>query len=333
MALLLPAPLTWPLPWALSLSLVPSPPLALSLELSLELSLSLALPLPELPPVPPPALPMPMPMPLSMPISIPMQLKPPLPLLLAAICLAFWPVWIWFANGTLDGSNDAGGLLAAAVAIAIVTLAPTTHVPAAPLLLPTVCVALYLLMTAAGLPMLSRAMMAALAIASFASAWRMGKRLDVALLALCTLALPLAASLQFYVGYPLRVVAGAFSALLLRMNGLAVVREGAMLAWDGQLIAIDAPCSGIKMLWSGLFLACALAASARLPALRTMAAMLLAAAVVIAANSVRAAALFYMETGLVHLPAWAHPGIGVLCFAGAALAILWGVSSLMGRAA
>ncbi|MEJ7807700.1 MAG: archaeosortase/exosortase family protein, partial [Telluria sp.] len=190
----------------------------------------------------------------------------------------------------------------------------------------------YLVATVAGVALAGRALIVALAMAALASAFRMGKRLDVALLALCVLALPLSATLQFYLGYPLRVMAGNLSVMLLRMNGLAVVREGAMLAWDGRLIAIDAPCSGLKMLWAGLFLACALAARARLPAWRTLGAVGLAALVVVGANAMRAAALFYMESGLIKLPAWAHGGMGVVCFVGAAMAILWAVQALKGNA-
>lgn len=261
---------------------------------------------------------------------------PPFPLLLAGLCLAVWPVWSWFAAGTMDGSNDYAGLLAAIAALAVVMRAPAQQLLPplnSPLLLPTACVVLYLAASIVGVALSGRALIVAVAIAALASAFRMGKRMDVALLALCVLALPLAATLQFYFGYPLRVVAGNLSVLMLRMNGLAVVREGAMLAWEGQLISIDAPCSGLKMLWAGLLLACALAASARLSAWRTLGAVGMAAIVVVLANAVRAAALFYMETGLLKLPAWAHSGLGVVCFVGAAVAILAGMHTLKGRTA
>jgi exosortase/archaeosortase family protein len=255
-------------------------------------------------------------------------MTPSFALPLGALCLAFWPVWAWFAAGTVDGSNDSAGLLAAAAAIAIVLRAPPRAALRLPLLLPALCVALYLAACVIGVALSARALLAALALASLASASHLGKRLDVALAGLCVLALPLAATLQFYLGYPLRVVAGELSVLLLQMNGLAVVREGALLAWDGKLIAIDAPCSGIRMLWAGLFLACAMAAAVRLPAWRTLGALALATAVVVAANGVRASALFYSETGIVHLPAWTHAGMGVVCFVGAALAIVLGVRML-----
>ena len=257
--------------------------------------------------------------------------RTPFPLLMGAMCIALWPVWIWFATGSLDASNDYSGLLAAATVLAVLWCAPAVPPPSRPLALPAALLVLYALATAAGVAPGVRAPLAALALAALASAWRLGRRMDAALLALCLLALPLAASLQFYCGYPLRVVAGNLSAALLRMNGIAVVREGAMLAWDGQLIAIDAPCSGVKMLWAGLYLACALAASYRLPAWRTLAALALAGVMIVGANAVRAAALFHGEAGLMILPPWAHEATGVVCFIAAALGIYAGVRSLQGK--
>jgi hypothetical protein len=54
---------------------------------------------------------------------------------------------------------------------------------------------------------------------------------------------------------PLRVIVGVATAFLLQMQGLDVWREGVCLHFGEKLIWIDAPCSGIKMLWFGFFLA------------------------------------------------------------------------------
>jgi exosortase/archaeosortase family protein len=194
--------------------------------------------------------------------------------------------------------------------------------------LPAALLATYIIATAAGMPPALGAVPAAATLAALASAYRRSCRLDVALVALCVLALPLAASLQFYLGYPMRAVAGTLSAFLLGMGGLGVVRDGAMLAWDGQLISIDAPCSGVKMLWAGLYLSCALAANYRLGALRTLAALAVSIAAIIVTNAVRACALFYMESGLIPLPGAAHMAIGMVCFVAAALMIFAGTRQL-----
>lgn len=260
------------------------------------------------------------------------MMTPPFPLLLAAMSVAFWPVWSWYAAASADASNDATCLLAGATAIAMLWRAPTARPIRLALALPAGLLAAYAVGAAIGVAPALGALLAALAMAALASAMRLGRRMDGPLLALCVLALPIAAGLQFYCGYPLRVVAGELAVTMLRMNGLAVVREGAMLAWDGQLIAIDAPCSGVKMLWAGLYLACALAASWRLSLARTLAAAALAGLVVVGANAVRAAALFHTEAGLLILPAWTHQAIGVVCFIAAALAIYSGVRALQGGA-
>lgn len=239
----------------------------------------------------------------------------------AGMLMAFWPVWQWLALSSMDGSNESANLLAAATAILLAWRAPAEGSIAYPLALPTVCVLLYTMACLAGLSLSVRAACAALALGSLASAVRLGKRLDLAMLALCMLALPVAASLQYYLGYPLRVMAGTLSVAMLHTNGIAVVREGAMLAWDGQLLAIDAPCSGVKMLWAGLYLACTLAGIRGLAAPNTILAVAAAIGIVVVANAMRAAALFYLETGMVIGPAWAHEAIGIFCFAIAALAI------------
>lgn len=79
---------------------------------------------------------------------------------------------------------------------------------------------------------------------------------------LSVLALPLLSSLQFYAGYPLRVVTAEASRWLLA-PGFEVAREGATLMVDGRLVIVDAPCSGVQMVWLGYFTACAVALWAR----------------------------------------------------------------------
>lgn len=247
-----------------------------------------------------------------------------------AMCLAFWPVWVWFAKGTMDGSNDAAGLLAAATALLVVWRTRAEQAIPRTLALPAVLLAIYAVANGAGLPIATCALIAAVALAALGSAASLGRRLDPALLCLCLLALPLAASLQFYLGYPLRVLAGTLSVAMLRMSGVAVVRDGAILLYDGQLLAIDAPCSGVKMLWAGAYLACALAAGYRLAPLRTLAALAMAGAVIIGANAMRASALFYLESGLVRMPSWGHQAVGIACFVAGALGILLCVRAVQG---
>lgn len=242
-----------------------------------------------------------------------------------AAVLACWPVLVWYLRGSIDGSNDPWGLLALVTAAWVLWRAPPEPAPQWPWLLPGMAMGVYAGATLAGAPMALRALCAVLALVSLASAWRLGRRLDVALLGLALLALPLTATLQFYAGYPLRVVAGTLAVVLLQSNGLAVTLDGAALLWDGRQIAIDAPCSGVRMLWAGGYLMTAASALFRFTPGQTLCAAALTLTAVVAANAVRAAALFYLETDLLPLPAWTHEAAGMAIFIAAGGAIVWGL--------
>ena len=233
---------------------------------------------------------------------------------LLLILAACWPVLAWYWRGSLDGSNDPWGLLALGTALFALRHSPRLPQPAYPLALPGACLVLYCIATLAGLPASLRAITAALALAALGSArWR-GRRLDLPIASLALLALPLTATLQFYFGYPLRLLAGWLALGLLQSNGISVVLDGASFLWDGRQIAIDAPCSGIRMLWAGCYLTAAGAALFRFSPRQTMVAGMLTLLVVISANAVRAAALFYLEAGLLELPAWMHEAAGMSVF-------------------
>ena len=71
---------------------------------------------------------------------------------------------------------------------------------------------------------------------------------------LVALALPVLPSLQFTLGYPMRIVSAALAVALLQAHGLAVARQGTFLVWRDEMVQFDAPCSGVNMLWAGLLL-------------------------------------------------------------------------------
>ena len=172
---------------------------------------------------------------------------------------------------------------------------------------------------------LPRAAIAVTAIAATVSAMRFGRRSHLGVWGLLLLALPVVASLQFYLGFPMRAVVAKLAAPMLQINGFAVVAEGASLNWNGDPILIDAPCSGVKMLWTGFYLTCALTCYYELNAKRTALACVAALAAIIIGNTFRAAALFYVESGAANLPLpqWTHEGVGVVVFAATAIAIAW----------
>jgi exosortase/archaeosortase family protein len=139
---------------------------------------------------------------------------------------------------------------------------------------------------------------------------------------LLALSLPIIPSLQFYFGYPLRVVTTHIAAWFLSMQGMEVYAEGTGLLWAGETVWIDAPCSGIKMLWSGLFLSFVLIAFHNVKVLTSLWSTLIAAIVILVGNGLRASLLFYPETRLLELPEWTHPAIGVASFLVTAIVIV-----------
>jgi len=181
---------------------------------------------------------------------------------LALHAAALWPHGLWAARRLADGSDDPLGLAAAAALLLwLWRAAPTLRV------LPRLAwlaaaIALTAAATGAGLlgPPLPAAMLAALALATHLAAWLPTGVARAPLAGLSLLALPLVASLQFYVGYPLRVFTAELSAWLLRGTGQAAERSGAAMTVNGQLVIVDAPCSGVQMAWLAYFAACALAA-------------------------------------------------------------------------
>lgn len=235
-------------------------------------------------------------------------------LLLLLPVLACWPVWQWMAQRALDRSEDPWELLGLATAALLVWRCGSPRQTSnASLLVPALWLTLYAASYTFAPPLI-RAALATIAIAALISTLYFQRRMHWPLLGLLLLSLPIIASLNFYLGYPLRVMTGAASAALLQMNGFAVVREGALLAWNGQLISVDAPCSGIKMLWTGCYLCCTLAAFQRLNAAHTALLCLLGFAVVMLSNILRASALFYVESDIVGVQKTWHTGIGVAIF-------------------
>lgn len=242
---------------------------------------------------------------------------------IVALVVAIWPVWRWMALRFADGSGDMWELLAAATAVTVMMRDRAMMSQNAGPVLLWVPVAFLLAYAASynDLSPLPRAMLAMAALGTAISSLWYGKRIDVAICGLLLICLPVMASLNFYLGYPLRVAAGSIAEALLQMNGIAAIREGAQLQWSGQTVAIDAPCSGVKMLWTGAYLSLSLAAMMRLSDLRALALLAASAGVVILANAFRATSLFYVEAGLLQGPDLLHDAIGLVMFAFAAATI------------
>jgi exosortase/archaeosortase family protein len=256
---------------------------------------------------------------------------------LAATALACWPVWPWYVAHLGDSRDDAAAL----VALALLAVLPARP-PAAPApvglraLLPSFAALALYAATFPFVPRLASALLAFLALGFAWSLWRHGTPFRPWAVGLGLLALPMASSLQFYLGYPLRLASGAVALVLLRVGGAAVERQGVYLRAGGELVMIDAPCSGVRMLWAALLLAFGLAALFHLRARGSLIAAGAAIVLAVAGNGLRTAALFLADTTAAdtnapQLPPFAHGGIGAIVFATAAIALFAVARALASR--
>ncbi|MDY7232416.1 archaeosortase/exosortase family protein [Hyalangium rubrum] len=227
--------------------------------------------------------------------------------------LAGWQAWSWYVRRVRDGSDEPWGLLAL-LALALVLPRGARH-PLRTLdvgVLAAVNVGLVL--GYPWLPPLVRAAVCLLCVTAIVSRMSSGRAFHLGTWLLALLSLPVLATVQFYLGYPLRLVSAAMAAPMLRAMGLSAVREGLHLVVGSNVILVDAPCSGARMLWVGLFLAVTLSCLLKLGAARTALACALATGVILFGNALRVSTLTFLESGhAVHAP-WLHEGVGVSTF-------------------
>jgi len=240
----------------------------------------------------------------------------------AVLLLALWPHWTYLARRLVDGSDEPWGALALATVIvllvrdrALLELPPRAALVASGLL--AVAAALAELV----LPDLAAAAIAMLAVGVYLV--HALRRPAAALVVLLLLALPIVASLQFYLGFPLRVLVAQVSAQLLSLLGVSATAAGASIVHDGTTVLIDAPCAGIGMLWIGSFTAALLSYLYAADARRTLLNGVAAGLLVLLANIGRNVVLFFPESGQVHWPAGSHEVVGLLALAAAVVPLAW----------
>jgi exosortase/archaeosortase family protein len=246
------------------------------------------------------------------------------------VALATWDGWRWYLSRIASDPEELGAL-----ALTVVFLAAAGAVrgirPGRTEPIPLVTVSILLMIYALAYPYMPPIVRAALAISAtlyciFIATF--GRHPPVAFWGLVALALPVLPSLQFALGYPLRIVSAALTVALLQAQGLSVGRQGTFLVWQGDLLQFDAPCSGVNMLWAGFLLTLMACVLFRFDLGRVLAAIAISTVFAVCANVLRASSLFYLEVGIVtHAPSWWHEAIGIAAFvlavAATLRALLW----------
>ena len=240
---------------------------------------------------------------------------------------ALWPHWRWATARVMDGSDDPLGL-AALMAFGALVAREAPRLTAWPDGRWLLAAAIGTVLATAGtftLPPLAAAVFAALALACAARAFLPSSHGALPLMGLAVLALPVVSSLQFYAGFPLRVVTAQFSTWALQAAGFAAERTGTAMQVDGRLVIVDAPCSGVQMVWMAYFTACAVAGWYGLRDRAFLHRLPAAGALVLAGNVVRNSVLVGLEARHVAVSDSLHEGIGLVVLAG----VCWGVARVM----
>lgn len=242
---------------------------------------------------------------------------------------ALWPTWRWMAARMRDGSDDPLGLLAIA-ALALLLWTVRRELRATPrlgwLLLASVgTLAASMLDGGPALSPLATGLIAVLAWSCGLLAFLPRRTAAFPVVGLAVLALPLLSSLQFYAGYPLRVVTAEASRWLL-MPRFDVTREGSTLVVDGLQVIVDAPCSGVQMVWLGYFTACVVGLRVRRGDRSFIARLPVVGLSVLAGNIVRNSVLVGFEGAGQPLAPWAHDVWGLALLAAVCGSIAWALT-------
>lgn len=226
---------------------------------------------------------------------------------------ALWPHWRWAGARLADGSDDPLGLAAVtALGLWVAQREPLLRgsprrgwVCASAIL--TVGATLSVFM----LPPLLGAVLAVLALAAGLRSVMPSGQPWLPIAGLAVLALPVVSSLQFYAGFPLRVLTAEISTWVLQLVGLAAERSGATMVVQGRLVIVDAPCSGVQMVWMAYFCACAVAAFSGVRDRAMLARLPIVGALVLAGNVLRNSVLVALEAQQASVSEAVHQGVGL----------------------
>lgn len=279
-----------------------------------------------------------------------------------ALLLALWPVWSWNFERLTDKSDEPLGLLAlvtlayflweqhkgpeasgvspeTAESSPVATPTskseteqtsksdaepnPKTVARATPTILALVVLAAYCI----SILFAPKLIQGVLAVAAICLILPGSSSLSLPCWILAALSLPVVATLSFYLSYPLRVLIGCLAVSMLNMSGFSATLEGTAIFWNSQIVEIDAPCSGIKMLWFAGYFCAALSAFYHLKNIDVLRLCVVSATAAMAANALRVTSLFFLETGAIPYPRewhdFLHQAVGTIVFLVAAGSLLF----------
>lgn len=236
--------------------------------------------------------------------------------------LALWPQWLWYWRRLVDGSDEPLGIIALLALVVFVArrARQMRRQPDKTWLIAAGVLSIASAIALQATPLLS-ALAGVLALAAGLAAWLPLNTPRVPYAGLMVLSLPLLSSLQFYAGYPLRVVTAQLSCWVLQIGGFHAARSGSSILVSGHWVIVDAPCSGIQMAWMAYFAAFAAAAAHAIHDRILLRRLPFVGLLVLAGNTLRNTILVAWEArGSAPGELW-HQGIGLLVLAGVCLLV------------
>lgn len=226
--------------------------------------------------------------------------------------LTFWNAWYWYVSRMLDGSDEPLGILALITLIFFIGKVDLNKLVTKNQVNIFIIILLTYILTYRITPDMIHSIFAVISLGY--TFYISKEKISPAIIGLFFMTLPVIASMQFYLGYPLRSLNSYMMVILLRLNGFYVSQDGTCLNFNKNLICVDAPCSGINMLWFSSYFALFICCLYKLNLHKTIKVSLISFISIIIANIMRSTSLFYTESGVLKLPAFVHQGVGILTF-------------------
>lgn len=241
---------------------------------------------------------------------------------LVAQVIALWPTWVWMSKRMTDGSDDPLGTLA--LGMLGITIWQMRHhlanMPKLTYLVAGLGLTLVATIMLGQLPALIIGIFSMTALTATLLAVLPPQIAKLPLLGLSILALPILSSLQFYAGYPLRVVTAEVSSWILFLF-YDVQREGSTLLVNNKMIIVDAPCSGVQMVWLGYFTAFTIALWQRLTDKQLLMRLPFIGAIILIGNILRNSILVAIQASDHSLAQWLHEIIGLVALGSVCITI------------
>jgi exosortase/archaeosortase family protein len=239
--------------------------------------------------------------------------------------LAFWPVLKWYALRVLDRSDEPLGILSLVTALGFMWFSQSSNRADVAKdgsrfywLLPVLLVGLYAVIYKEA----PNLVLAIIMVFTFWSIVRysMGAWLSKsppAILGLLLLALPVMSSVDFFFGYPLRLIVAFLVTNILQLYGFSTGLVGSSIMLNGHQVDIDGPCAGVHFLWFSAYLSLFLSCVRRDSLTGTVLSLAIAAVAAVIGNVFRSLSLSLLcgigLTSIVDYPP-IHQGIGAFAF-------------------